>query len=247
MANLPWLDEVLRRLTKRGLPPNYVQRFAEELSDHLEDIKEENMNTEADAYSRLGKPEQVADAAVAAYQRHSFLGRHPMAAFLVFAISPVVSLLALFCLAYCGVYVFYFAYEQLGGDINAIRHLPGASAVMPYVLSLLTIVLPAIIASSLYCWLVRRLGIGRKWLLLACIMLAVVAAMPCCSVTLSNVPGHSAFRWGVLNPQSIKDLFDVIPWIFCRPQQLMQFLVPLAIAWWFMRRKGDEVRLQLAS
>ena len=84
MANLPWLDEVRRRLAKRGLPPSYVQRFAEELSDHLEDFKEENMSTEADVYSRLGKPEQVANAAVAAYRRRSFLGRHPTAAFLVF-------------------------------------------------------------------------------------------------------------------------------------------------------------------
>ena len=43
MANQPWLDEVRQRLAKHALPPSYVQRFTEELSDHLEDLKEENM------------------------------------------------------------------------------------------------------------------------------------------------------------------------------------------------------------
>ncbi len=37
----PWLDEVLSRLVKSGLPPSYVQRLAEELSDHIEDFTEE--------------------------------------------------------------------------------------------------------------------------------------------------------------------------------------------------------------
>ena len=50
---------------------------------------------EADAISRLGEPEQVAEAAVAAYRRRSFFGRHPILtfplAFLVFAVSPVIA------------------------------------------------------------------------------------------------------------------------------------------------------------
>ena len=40
MANQPWLDEVRERLARQALPPSYIQRFMEELSDHLEDIKE---------------------------------------------------------------------------------------------------------------------------------------------------------------------------------------------------------------
>ena len=58
--------------------------FAEELSDHLQDFKEDAMSTEADMYSQFGEPEQVANAALVAYQQHSFLGRHPTAAFLIF-------------------------------------------------------------------------------------------------------------------------------------------------------------------
>jgi hypothetical protein len=93
MANLPWLDEAQERLARYALPPTYIQRFVDELTDHLEDLKEENMSTQAAMCSRLGKPGQVAEAAVTAYRRRSFLGRHLI---LVFAISPVVSLIVLF-------------------------------------------------------------------------------------------------------------------------------------------------------
>ena len=95
MANLPWLDDVLGRLEKRGLPPSYVRRLADELSDHLEDLQEQNMGKEADVSLQLGKPEQVAAAAVAAYRRRSFSGRHPVAAFFFFAITPVLPLFLL--------------------------------------------------------------------------------------------------------------------------------------------------------
>ncbi len=51
MGEQLWLESVRQRLTKHDLPPSYVQRFTEELGDHLEDLKEEGM--EADALSRF--------------------------------------------------------------------------------------------------------------------------------------------------------------------------------------------------
>ena len=64
MDSQPWLDRVRERLARHVLPPSYVQRLMEELSDHLEDLKEEGM--EADAISRMGEAEQVAEAAATA-------------------------------------------------------------------------------------------------------------------------------------------------------------------------------------
>lgn len=55
----------------------------DELSDHFEDITDETMSTEASVSSRLGEPKLVADAAITAYWRRSFLDRRPMVAFLV--------------------------------------------------------------------------------------------------------------------------------------------------------------------
>ena len=95
MAKRRWLDEVRQRLARRALPPAYIGRFMDELSDHFQDLTEESMSTEASVLSRLGDPAQVAEAAVTAYRQRSFLGRHPAAALLVFGISPAASLIAL--------------------------------------------------------------------------------------------------------------------------------------------------------
>ena len=224
----------------------------EELSDHLQDIKEENMSTEANVCSRLGEPNQVAKTAVSAFRRRSFLGRHPTAAFLVFGVSPVVSLAVLFVIAYFMVLALSQVCELLGVNIQSffasISHFePSASAVLPYVLSLLTIVIPCIFASVLYCRLARRLGLGKKWMLLSCAILALLAAIPCCSVKLSGIPGESGLRWGVWNPESIKHSFHFFVWVVCQPRQLMQFFVPLAIGWWFMRRNFSKNELQSAT
>jgi hypothetical protein len=225
----------------------------EELSDHFEDLKEENM--EADAISRLGEAELVAEAAVVAYRRRNFLGRHPAAALLVFGISPVVSFVVLIVLAYVVLLATSEVCERLGIKVQHFladlsRFEPFASTAMPYVMSLLTVVVPCILASILYCCLARRFDIGKKWALLSCVILAVLAAMPICSVKLSGVPGDSALTWGLPNfweAHGIRHLFSTIVWVVCRPRQLVQFLVPLAIGWWFMRRKHacPSVRLRL--
>ena len=71
MANQHWLDEVRTQLAHQALPPTYIKRFMEELSDHFQDLTEDTMSTEANVSFRLGEPNQVAKAAVAAYRRRS--------------------------------------------------------------------------------------------------------------------------------------------------------------------------------
>ena len=169
MANLPWLDEVLNQLVKRGLPPSYVERFAGELSDHLDDFKEENM--EADVSSRLGEPEQVVEAAAMAYRRRSFLGRHPTMALLVFAISPVMAQYILF--------VAVLAISVGSGATNWHEN--------HWIFSLIIAVCSTFL-SILYCELAMRLGIGRKWMFASCTALGGVAmflefAFSACTVT----------------------------------------------------------------
>jgi hypothetical protein len=252
MANQPWLDEVRGQLAKHTLPPAYIGRFMEELSDHFHDITEETMSTEANVASRLGEPNQVAEAAVTAYRRRSFLGRHPTAAFFVFVVSPIVSLVALVGLAFTVLSVSLVACEWIGFDIQHFlmgltRFEPAASLTLPYVLSLVTVVIPCILASVLYCKLAKRVGIGRNWILVACVMLAATALMPICSVKLSDMPGESALRLGTWNPQSVLGLPHFLVVSLCKPRQLLQFVVPLAIGLWFMRRKRETSPLQLAS
>ena len=116
-----------------------------------------------------------------------------------------------------------------------------------YLGSLLTIVIPSILASILYCWLAGRSGIGKRWMLLSCTVLALVAALPMCTAKISGTPDESWMRIGVWLPQSVGQSYNFFFWVFCRPQQLMQFLVPLAICCWFMRRTRNQCRLQFAS
>lgn len=233
MVNRPWLDEVRWRLMRHALPPSYIQRFVEELSDHLEDLKEENMDTEA-AYSRLGKPSQVAEVAAMGYRRHSLLGKHPVVAMLVFGLLPVVSLVALVALEIGGLLVLpdgwgrplFVGLSQLGSS---------ASVVAAYLVSLM-IVVPSIFVAVLYSWLAGRSGIGKKWILLSCMILAVLAALPMCTARIAVTSADSWIRIGLWQPESMWHLHDFFTWTVCRPQQLMQFLVPLAIGCWFMWR-----------
>ncbi|MGW8256295.1 MAG: hypothetical protein ACWGMZ_02295 [Thermoguttaceae bacterium] len=367
MANQPWLDDVKKRLAEQRLPPAYIWRFMEELSDHLQDFKEQNMSTEADVYSRLGQPEQVAQAAVASYRRHNFFNRHPLAAFLFFGLSPVVPQVAL---GYITVFFLCLLSEILGINTvstNAIEPFASAacqflysliifictslacllyfelaawsciskkwaciscffpagmavlwqyslldeagfqsvtlpiqflapltfcwwfmrrknegsypvatfwlfaispvaamvvlcgvsyfllflvSLLFPFpmfnnehftrmalltlanVFNLLMVIIPSVMVSILYCKLAMKYGIGGKWILVSCAMLAVLAGSYCFSVTSTDATGHYYLHDGIG---------------FWSPLQLFQFLIPLAIGLWFMRRKSDQSQLQLAA
>lgn len=243
MANQPWLDEVLRRLAKGGLPPNYVQRFVGELSDHLEDFKEENMSTEAEAYSRLGKPEHVANAAVAAYRQRSFLGRHPLAAFLVFGVSPIISLFLVLALMVLGVRaVGTFCPWLTTIDDEPRIAPPGAVelAATEYLFSLLFMVIPAILTTVAYGKVAKWLGLTRSWMVVCCVVIAAMM-IPCWYARAIDLAGHP----GVLCALWIPGLGGWFPPSVIRP--LLQLFVPLAICWWFLRRNAGGVRVELAS
>jgi hypothetical protein len=206
------------------------------------------MNTKNDFHSRLGEPDQVAQAAVVGYRRRSFLGRHPAAAFVVFGLTPLASLLALFALAFACMYAAFTAFEWLGLKLNPKRFDPAASVVLPYVFSLLMVVVPASLASLFYCKLIRRLGISKRWMILSSVMLALVAILPIWTITLSDLPGQSVLRLGVGYPQ---DIGHTAVMYFTSFQQWLQFLPPLLIGFWFLRRTGrqdhNEEPLRLAA
>jgi hypothetical protein len=235
MANQPWLDRVRRQLVANRLPPAYIRRFMEELADHYQDLTEETMSSENDVSSRLGEAGDVADAAVYAFRRRTFLGRHPLAALLVFGVTPLPSLLVLFVLAFACLYGVCSAWEWLGLNLNVKRFDPAASAVLPYVFSLTMVAIPAALASLFYCKLMRRLAISKWWMVLACVVLAVVAMLPIWSVTLSDQPGQSALKCGIGFPT------NVISTYFASFQQWLQFLAPLLVGVYFLRRTRPQM------
>lgn len=155
MGSQPWLDRVREWLAKHALPPSYVQRFMEELRDHLDDLKEESM--EADAISQLGEPEHVAEAAITAYRRRSFVGRHPTAAFLVFGISPLAS------------FIILLATVALVTLLVSCDENDWVGALM--------IVFCSTIATIFYGELAAWLGLGKKWTLVSCAVLGTIAVL----------------------------------------------------------------------
>jgi hypothetical protein len=244
MANQAWLDEVRERLANEALPPAYIRRFTEELADHLQDITEENMRT-ANTVSRLGEPQQVAEAAVIAYRRRSFLGRHPLATFLVFAVSPILSqfvqvIFGLIVFGVVGLIAERFGF--FGDHGKFVPPGPAALAVTSYTYDLVFVILPTILAAVLYCKLAKRLALGKKWMFVSCFMLAAMAMLPCGYVRLGmDATGHPLLSGGF----GVPSLHNWFAWN-SQMSEIIQLSIPLAIGWWLIRRLRQE-KLQLAS
>lgn len=144
-----------------------------------------------EAVSRLGKPEQVADTAVAAYRRRSFLGRHPMARFLVFGLSPIVAFVAL--LGALALTEYHIHWHPWGGDLDVL--------------------ICSTLASTLYCELALRLGLGKKWFFASCGMLGVFALL-----------------------MQYRIYVGVYPSVLVL---LVQLAAPLAVGWWYANGKHN--------
>ena len=90
---------------------------------------------------------------------------------------------------------------------------------------LMMVVTPCGLVSVLYCKLAERLGISRKWICIACAVLAIVAAFPGYYVRFIDQSGHTSW-WLSL--------------VMAHLQQLGQITVPLAICWCYIRNKRDH-------
>jgi hypothetical protein len=223
MASRLWFDELQERLAAHELPRAYVRRFVRELADHFEDLKEEQMGTEADALLRLGEPRQVADAAVDTYRRRSLVGRYSAVTFLVFAVSPILSLVVF---AAVGLLVMFAAARGLGFVDDSGTHLgTSAKAVLPYLVTALTILIPSAVLTALYFGLAKRSGIGRRWTIVSCVVLSVLAGLAMCDVQLSDLPGQSRLTFGL-----------GVGFSLAHVGHLCQALFPLAVGLWLLRR-----------
>ena len=88
MASPAWREALRQELARQGLPPGYVERLVQELCDHFDDTKEENMSMDDSlAAERVGKPDALAAAAGTEYHERVFARKHPV---LVFALLPLL-------------------------------------------------------------------------------------------------------------------------------------------------------------
>jgi hypothetical protein len=224
MGNQPWLDDLRRQLIRRNLPRRYVQRVLEEAADHLEDLMEETMEkTEFNANARMGETQIVAAAALAAYRRRGFFGRHPVVAFLAFAVSPLLAFLILMQIGLLALSVICWS---LGLVDNDGLHLGAVKAVINYVVPLAVIAVPSMLLAFFYCSLARRTVVGKKWMLVACGALVVISSATFCQLEFYGASDHGQLtlffgvRYGI---------------------QIVQFFIAAAFSWWLIRRsEGRE-------
>lgn len=224
-----WFDRLRRQLEKRRLPRAYIERIVEEMTDHFHDLTEESMNSEEEAILRLGDPEQVARATAGQYRRRTFLGRHPIIAFLTFAVSPVFSFVLLAALE---IFAVVESLNLVSSFITAIFHLqddasgripPGIEIGLRIGMPLLFIIVPSAVLMLVYGRLARRTPYARRWLLVSCGVISAIASAPIFSVGFNEKMARSFVGAGVYWPRL--------------PMQFVQLAIPLALGCWLLWRQ----------
>jgi hypothetical protein len=152
MENRRWLDELRVQLSQKRLPPEYVARLMEELSDHYVDIQEEKMSTEvkeacADV-DRLGLPQDLAHLTAIEYRKTFFCGRHPVLSFILLPVPLVLTLLIATCTPFF--LCLYFGLNNLLGLLEIVE-LP------------LMLLCPWGISALILCRLATKSGLHWRW------------------------------------------------------------------------------------
>ena len=91
-------DELREQLLRAGVAPRHVRRYLTELTDHLADLRREEMHSarnagdaEVEAFARLGNMDDLAKAMIEQRQFQSWCARAPWA---MFSLAPTLALAA---------------------------------------------------------------------------------------------------------------------------------------------------------
>lgn len=137
----------------------------------------------------------------------------------MFALMPVVSLLALWAAAIVALVNMANALGMKGQPASTGPLADWAASTVPYVV-MAVLLIPVVLASVFFCRLASKAAISWKWSLLACSILAVVGGLAVANIVLPThgVKGSITFGFGVsTHPSAL---------------QILQCAVPLAIGGW---------------
>jgi hypothetical protein len=236
MDSRPWPDQLRHKLQMQNLPPAYIDRLVEELSDHLLDTQSETTSMDAhNAQSRLGSTDQIAAAATHEFRRRTFAGRHPWLTFVALPVAfvPLVfiaSILAVFVIQWMVATTLEALIEpDLLFSLSEATHARVEWWILTAFDSYVRFV-PFVIAAWMFCRWGRRSDM-RWWPLVACTMVALTAGFLCTK----SVPasGDQPGLWMV----GLATHFEL--------RQVIQLLVPLTVAAAMLLRlpRGQAVAL----
>jgi hypothetical protein len=226
-GSLPWLEQLRELVNRQGLPPQYLERLFEELSDHFQDIQEEKKGMDAEQVStpdtRMGEPSELAQVVGSEYRKRSFSQKHPV---VMFAVMPVLLLLGIWSglglLAYGIESMFAEPAEPVASSLTepaepVASNLtepaePVASNLTEQLICCGVIWLPVTLTTVIFCRAAQRRRVSWRWSMLTAATLAVFPGM---TVRLSP----SMLAIGLVPMLSVT--------------AVLQFMLPLAIGSWY--------------
>jgi hypothetical protein len=207
MASPPWLEELRGRLKQQALPPRYVERLLQELSDHFHDIQEEEKGMDAgkvcDANARMGEPGDLAPLIGSEFRKRYFSQRHPV---VMFAVMPVLLLLGI----WAGLVLLAFLLGSVLGE--ATEPEPVVDGFAARLICYGLVWLPVTLAAVVCCRAARQGRVNWRWSLLTAATLAVFPGL-----TIGLAP--TMLTIGFLPPRTVT--------------AFVQLLLPLAIGGWY--------------
>ena len=227
MDSRQWREALRVDLRRQNLPPAYIERLIEELTDHSIDLQTENPSMDAhNALHCLGDTQQLAIAASHEFRSRTFAGRHPWLTFVVapFAFVPVV-FAALVIGAIGLIYALSTVFDWIMGDsLPTLTKATEATIEAWCVWGFESYVrfVPFVVAAWLFCRWGQRNNM-RHWALAACSIVALFAGILVTSSTLSS--GDQTRGTWVIG-------FALHPNL----RQFFQLAVPLVVAAWLLLR-----------
>ncbi|MEX2141902.1 MAG: hypothetical protein WD894_21735 [Pirellulales bacterium] len=101
MAKSKWLSEVAEALRRQRLSRAYIRRFTDELADHCEDLCQETLGMDANAFPvQMGSADELARTATHEFRRRTYAGRHPLVTFVAAPLPTAALLLVSLCAAF---------------------------------------------------------------------------------------------------------------------------------------------------
>jgi hypothetical protein len=224
MDSREWPEQLRQQLRRQRLPPAYIDRLVEELSDHLIDSQTEHPSMEAhNAFVRLGSTNTIAATAGHEFRRRTFAGRHPWLTFVVFPFAFIPSLfVSLLAALFAMSWVVGATMEWLIVPESDWLSKTTESRLEWWILGAFDFIVrfvPFLIASWIFCRWGRHSGM-RWWPLVACTIVAITAGF----LFTKSIPasGDKQGLWMI----GLATRFEV--------RQVVQLVVPLAAAAWLL-------------